>query len=461
MGKYVNNNKVTLTTPYDYDDAVSEIAALIGVGARDNGKYYLADICQSSSINPLSRCKPFRWNAYNFPNADERARVRGLRATGDNSPNPNNGFGMTPLVYPADYGDGLDVIHGVYEYKRPRGGEDEPSRILDFDGYYHNAGSPLKITFDSNAWKDDLNYVIVDVQHTSGTNWNREDCLLLHECLDNNNKERYFALLITGGGYSWLMPTRVSPYDMQDDRSYTFTIVFHEDSAKLSSYDLEQNPTVWKDINNVPEGTEMTIALVLSNTGYTGESLPANGYFGSLEFVKNSDRTKVKLASSMTLSGLTYSYQQNSWGSFVSRSDIGGKKTFEWKNVNELLTINTPSRWNRTYVTARVTINWTYGNVYNELHEVVGGMGAGKPLTYDVDIMTAKYEYNSYWPIPNGEFMESLFNDDRLWRYAFSMEYSSGSSIYLPVSVSLVRLNGTQVLEDIPVLNTTLQFNIA
>lgn len=454
MGEYVNNNTVTLTAPYDYDDAVKEIAELVGVVRREDGMYHLADICQAA--NSLARCKPFRYPSYYFPNKEERAAARGKRATGAADDGPNNGFGTTPQIYVAN----SDISHGVYEYKKPRGGASEPFRLLDFDGYFHKAGNPLQITFDSQAWKDDMNYVIVNVQHTSGTNWNREDCLLLHECLDNNNKERYFALLITGGGYSWLMPTTISPYDMQDDQPYTFTVLFHSDASKLSQYSQEYSPTVWKDINGVKEGTEMTVALVLSNTRYTGESLPANGDFGSLEFVENSDRTKVKLVSSMTLAGLTYDYQQSSWGSFDSRSAINGQRTFEWKNIDDLLTVNTPSRWNRTFVTARVTIAWIYGNVYDELHNVVSDKNT-MHFSYDVEIMTSRYEQNMYIPVPNGTFTSSLFGEDKMWKYAFAVEDSTTQNIYVPIQVSIVRTSGSEILEEIKVLDKTLTFNIA
>ena len=51
MGTYVNNNVVTLGAEYDYDDAVREIGALLGVGPREDGMYHLADIVQAESIN--------------------------------------------------------------------------------------------------------------------------------------------------------------------------------------------------------------------------------------------------------------------------------------------------------------------------------------------------------------------------------------------------------------------------
>lgn len=51
MGTYVNDQKVTLGSSYDYDDAVREIGALLGVGPREDGNYYLADVCEAKSVN--------------------------------------------------------------------------------------------------------------------------------------------------------------------------------------------------------------------------------------------------------------------------------------------------------------------------------------------------------------------------------------------------------------------------
>ena len=125
----------------------SQLAGLLSVGKREDDKYHLSDLCQSKNINPLARHKPFRYPAWNFASAEERAQIRGSRATGVNSTSPNNGFGPTPQIYVAN----SDIVHGVYEYKRPRGGEEEPNRLRDFDGYNHNAGSPLQIQFETEA----------------------------------------------------------------------------------------------------------------------------------------------------------------------------------------------------------------------------------------------------------------------------------------------------------------------
>lgn len=63
MGRYVNNNKVNLNAEggsYDYDDAVSEIAGLVNVGTRTDGKFYLADVLSSEKINRWALHKPIR-----------------------------------------------------------------------------------------------------------------------------------------------------------------------------------------------------------------------------------------------------------------------------------------------------------------------------------------------------------------------------------------------------------------
>ena len=58
MGKYVNNGVVTLVGNVDYDDAVREIATLVGVGKREDGKYYLADVVTAAGINMMAKYKP-------------------------------------------------------------------------------------------------------------------------------------------------------------------------------------------------------------------------------------------------------------------------------------------------------------------------------------------------------------------------------------------------------------------
>ena len=63
MGRYVNDNKVNLNAEggsYDYDDAVKEIADLVRVGVRTDGKYYLADVLSAENMNRWAFYKPIK-----------------------------------------------------------------------------------------------------------------------------------------------------------------------------------------------------------------------------------------------------------------------------------------------------------------------------------------------------------------------------------------------------------------
>ena len=100
------------------------------------------------------------------------------------------------------------------------------------------------------------------------------------------------------------------------------------------------------------------------------------------------------------------------------------------------------------------------GDVYDQYNNIVAGPSVGTPLTYDVSIQTSKYEYSSYWPIPNGTFSTTLFDDNKLYKYKFTMAYAQ-KQIYLPITVSLIRGTGSNPIEEISVFNETLQFTVS
>lgn len=148
MGTYVNNNKVSLGTSVDYDNAIPEIAGLLAVGTRSDGKYYLADVCQADSINMMSKRKPVRSSA----------------------------TANTANTYKADGWCGLDVSEAIvstrgdvsgiknkmtmdswngWKYAKPRGvtsSYTEWNRLRDFDGYYHNAQTFVKNLTCPESW---------------------------------------------------------------------------------------------------------------------------------------------------------------------------------------------------------------------------------------------------------------------------------------------------------------------
>lgn len=391
MGKYVENKRVTLTTPYDYDDAVSEIANLVGIGKRADGMYRLADVCQSSRINPFARCKPFRWAAYNFPSAEKRAEIRGKKATNVNDNYPNNGFGSTPYVYIANYGNGYEISHGVYEYKRPRGGESEPSRLFDFDGYRHDAVSPMSIDF-GKIYKDDINGVAI-MFHNTGDGWDAQSCLRIDEILDQNyGQDDCFALLIAGGGYSWLLPSTVRVNEIINNSLTPIVITFGTNAAELQGNASLFNGTYLMDseFSSIATGTEMRLAVVTSNTQAPEidstigirRPLPANGNFGSLEFKENSDRATLTLLSltEEMLKNLACSYTSTSWGKMQSTGgNVNGNTAYAWNGVEGRMVVTTPEIWRLERATMTIDIAFAQDTtIYKMNHEVVGNT-----LSYD------------------------------------------------------------------------------
>lgn len=117
MGTYVNNGKINLGTQYNYAEAIREIAALLGVGKRADGKYYLSDICVSPNIKFWAKNKPVYSSTQAMITEEERQSLN---------------YGIQ-----VNYGSEL-------EYRKPIGGAASPYRLRDLDGYNHNATSPLR-----------------------------------------------------------------------------------------------------------------------------------------------------------------------------------------------------------------------------------------------------------------------------------------------------------------------------
>lgn len=129
MGNYVNNGKVTLGSQYNYNVAASEIANLIGVGRRDDGKLHLADICMGRNINIWAKNKPFRSSQPFFDTNAERdeARARDM-------------YGITVSMAPHERNNNVYISQwGKVDLA------ENWKRIRDFDGYNHNAKGGIEI----------------------------------------------------------------------------------------------------------------------------------------------------------------------------------------------------------------------------------------------------------------------------------------------------------------------------
>ena len=137
MGKYVNNGKVTLGTSVDVDDAVREIAQLIGVGRRADGRHHLSDVCIGRGVNMWAKYKPIQSSkSANITDEDRKAALDGITITGADN--------LTIKT--------LANIHNVqFTYNKPTGYK----RLRDFDGYAHNAQPKPKGSIDSDGYYND------------------------------------------------------------------------------------------------------------------------------------------------------------------------------------------------------------------------------------------------------------------------------------------------------------------
>lgn len=160
MGRYVNDNKVNLNAEggsYDYDDAVREIAGLVNVGTRTDGKYYLADVLTSAKINKWAFYKPIRSSKkVNIDDTDRKTAKCGLTARS-----------VTKLLT-ASIGAAAHTLSkdtclaevAEWAYNKPRGVKaneyEEWLRIRDMHLYNHIAVAPDADWEDIKVSKDVL-----------------------------------------------------------------------------------------------------------------------------------------------------------------------------------------------------------------------------------------------------------------------------------------------------------------
>ena len=142
---YVNDKKVNLGTSYDYDNAVAEIASLVNVGTREDGRIYLADVC-NGNVKIGARNKPVRHSTTsNITDAQRQSVNFGLLM--------KDLEGIRKNWIRASDGSGSGVAFASesptkWEHLKPRGASVSPTeyhRIRDFDGYNHNAKPTMSV----------------------------------------------------------------------------------------------------------------------------------------------------------------------------------------------------------------------------------------------------------------------------------------------------------------------------
>ena len=355
MGQYVNNNKVSIGTAYDYDDVVAEVAGLLGVGTSADGMYRLADICQAGSINPLARCKPFRYKAYFFATNADRQTARA---------SANNGFQLvTPTISPS----GSSTPHAVLTYQKVDGTENAPNRPLDFDGYNHHAVAPYSITFPAHIDKADSNGVSVMVHNTS-LGWDADSCLRMDEYIYDNAGALYYALLIRRGSSYFLLPT-AEPLNSEVTQR-VFTIVFASTSARLASFVGMSSiyPVVFPDIANTSAGQEYEITLVASgqkgeNGGVIGNVATNVGSPYSLEFALGVDRKTIDVVNTSGASGIT-GYVDTTWVKNKGTA-VGSFTPYSLSGTHLQVSLTTPAGWGGTHLYVEVKVSSSYGYFTN------------------------------------------------------------------------------------------------
>lgn len=136
----INGSIFTMETPNTEksSELLSQLGSLLGVGTRDDGRFYLSDMCQSKRVNKASKIKPIRHpKEVNLTVSDFKG------TTADNNRGVYYGI-VFPAAASANLNQGISAIHdATYEYEQPRGvnGAEyvEYNRIRDFNGYDHNA----------------------------------------------------------------------------------------------------------------------------------------------------------------------------------------------------------------------------------------------------------------------------------------------------------------------------------
>lgn len=142
----------------------AQLAGLLGVGKRSDGRYHLADIATAGSINPWAKNKGFGYNSENFdydpqtPDASNARRAAARKEKNQAFDLTNAKIGSNGSV--SDIASKYDGNMNGWLYVKPKGrAYNEPFRLRDFDGYDHGAlcfvqrfGAPARWAKDYGAF---------------------------------------------------------------------------------------------------------------------------------------------------------------------------------------------------------------------------------------------------------------------------------------------------------------------
>lgn len=185
-----NGNKFTMNTPNTetLGSLLGQLGAILGVGRRSDGKFYLSDMCVADSANKWAMFKsiPLKDSAGNDVTDNAYTKNRYYRNDYITTPQSRTGLlGSGRIVWDATRGEvyevaGLDIpiinlnkeetlanqaqtiinaiknlsANGTNWEKTPWSRSGGYKRIRDFDGYDHSVGSPFVYSVDKNIPMD-------------------------------------------------------------------------------------------------------------------------------------------------------------------------------------------------------------------------------------------------------------------------------------------------------------------
>lgn len=138
MGKYVNNGIVSIPAEHKFgsiEDILVELGALLGVGARSNGRRYVADM-EWGNVNKWAKQKWIYDSTPMFETDSERFTAR-----------YNDNFGLSASASLLTNNAYVSLV----SWSRKRLPADYPKRIHDMDGYNHYAKDGVNIKGASSA----------------------------------------------------------------------------------------------------------------------------------------------------------------------------------------------------------------------------------------------------------------------------------------------------------------------
>lgn len=355
----------------------SQLGGILAVGTRSDGRYYLSDLCQASSINSCARFKPEDYDKPANLTLEERIENK-------------FGFGDTPLIEPLD----THIPHAEYVYRKPKGGEHSMNRLRDFSGYNHKAGNPYSVEWPKGKiQRDQLNYIAVKVNFQIDR-WDANSCVKMGEIMDDVSQSYYLALLVNNGRRSYVLPSSV-PVSRMRDETYVFaTFLFAKDESLLGDNSYLSDivfPFVIEDMEFDDEDTKYTIAVVACTTSYINTKPVMEYAVKSMEVKHGIDRKEFSVATinSNSLDGLS-GYLEPEWGDMPEGETVDSFTPFYLDGTIIKANLTTTSEWAKTlaYIVVEVSSysGFITGPDGEEYEDRIYVLSLGKEIGINADV---------------------------------------------------------------------------